>query len=834
MVHAPTSQAETPLRQPPQDALTLRIIGGRRDGQSVRLTAHKCTIGSDRNCTLRIRAYGVRPVHCLIVRGPQAMVIRRWSGDTLLNNHTFSDAPLMPGDCISVGPIHLEVVASEADAPCRVANGSSDKADPSKTAVFGDPQAASQPAPPADWQERLLVIRRRGHARARRLVSQLRQTREHTAKAAQLAEDQEALAQLTREAAADVERRQRSMRRQEEQWEATHRQAEAHLTRRLGEVQAQVEAFERDQAEWQQACERFESERLTWEAQRDQAADTMRQREEQLEQREQQLESERNNLPTQSDGREEMAGQLESTTKLCELEELHELLQHQLEQAQADAAAARDEAEQLRRDHQLHQSQSQADRQKLLEREQSLARLDEELQATRDTLVELQQTTSGPMAEPSQEAADPWAERDEALRQREQAVQSRQEALAEERQQFERFCQERQTALNARQADVERQLTQQLEMLRADRANFERQREELIESSQNLDAQRRQWRARIEKTEMELTRRQRELDHLSSTLELERGELHEWQHELDRRRRPDAPQEVVLADAVDAGDSDLRETLPAGAMAPDPSARKSIASQPTASADDVFARLRELATTHEPPPTATASKDGPSSPAQEVLATSLTPKSPAESLVERSPQGEASESEIPEEASMEGYMSKLMHHGSSRRETLDPTSQELRLVEPSTSATPTQSPSQEAPAVATGPMPMRPRHVAPEMSSNIAAMRELANFHARSAIERHHSRRRWTLAATGKLIVAAFAAMVGTIALLWPDRPHDTWYYAGAISALMVAMFWGLQCALLARSIYRLKQSWLPRSEAITPEVNENAPEDGRLPNVLK
>ncbi len=51
------------------------------------------------------------PLHCLIVRGPQATIVRRWSADTRLNGQAFTDAPLRPGDRLSVGAIELEVLA---------------------------------------------------------------------------------------------------------------------------------------------------------------------------------------------------------------------------------------------------------------------------------------------------------------------------------------------------------------------------------------------------------------------------------------------------------------------------------------------------------------------------------------------------------------------------------------------------------------------------------------------------------------------------------------------------------------------------------------------------
>src|SRR5271166_6292830 len=90
--------------------LVLRVRGTTRDGQIVRLRSPKCTIGSGPNCTLRLRADQVGAVHCLILRGPDRTVVRRWSPDTRLNGRSFSESVLQAGDCLSVGAINLEVV----------------------------------------------------------------------------------------------------------------------------------------------------------------------------------------------------------------------------------------------------------------------------------------------------------------------------------------------------------------------------------------------------------------------------------------------------------------------------------------------------------------------------------------------------------------------------------------------------------------------------------------------------------------------------------------------------------------------------------------------------
>jgi hypothetical protein len=123
------------------------VCGGPLDGQTITLTAAKCSIGSGRMRTLRLRRHGVRRMHCLILRGARGTVVRRWSPDTRLNGQSFTDAPLCLGDRLTLGPVELEVTS-------------------------GKPPEESQPL--AALKQNIRVSR----LRARTLVRQLRESRE--------------------------------------------------------------------------------------------------------------------------------------------------------------------------------------------------------------------------------------------------------------------------------------------------------------------------------------------------------------------------------------------------------------------------------------------------------------------------------------------------------------------------------------------------------------------------------------------------------------------------------------------------------------------------------
>jgi hypothetical protein len=116
------------------------------------------------------------------------------------------------------------------------------------------------------------------------------------------------------------------------------------------------------------------------------------------------------------------------------------------------------------------------------------------------------------------------------------------------------------------------------------------------------------------------------------------------------------------------------------------------------------------------------------------------------------------------------------------------------------------------------PFKMVPRAQAPELTSNLRAMRDLANWSAQQAIDTS-VRQRWGKAAIGKMAVAATGIVVGGALWYWSEDAFDATFLA-AMLAFVVAVFWGLQGGIIFRNIL---QAWklMPRPRAHSHAVGD-------------
>jgi uncharacterized coiled-coil DUF342 family protein len=149
--------------QPRGEANHTGVLAGRvqlrlrADGQLFELPPGKTTIGSSPRCNVRIEQPGVQPLHCLIVDGVDGLRVRSWVANTTLNGMPFEESALAVGDCLSLGPVELEVI------------------DP--LAVAAQPKTVEAPVVESKDAELVREGRDRARARSRRLLDALRHER---------------------------------------------------------------------------------------------------------------------------------------------------------------------------------------------------------------------------------------------------------------------------------------------------------------------------------------------------------------------------------------------------------------------------------------------------------------------------------------------------------------------------------------------------------------------------------------------------------------------------------------------------------------------------------
>ncbi len=100
----------------PVGKLVLEIDKGDGRPRTFRLSGAKCAIGADERCEIRIKGKGIRPVHCVILRGENRTTVRRWAANTWLNGKPFDDSPLRQGDEIRLANLSIRIVADERSA----------------------------------------------------------------------------------------------------------------------------------------------------------------------------------------------------------------------------------------------------------------------------------------------------------------------------------------------------------------------------------------------------------------------------------------------------------------------------------------------------------------------------------------------------------------------------------------------------------------------------------------------------------------------------------------------------------------------------------------------
>lgn len=123
---APTTKKASKLLGQAPTPLVLKVEGTERDGQIIRVHSAKCLVGSGANCQLRLIAADVLPKHCVIYRGESGMVVKSWTRDTRINGSTISEAWLRIGDHLSLGSLSFEVLADQPSDSAPISRSSTE------------------------------------------------------------------------------------------------------------------------------------------------------------------------------------------------------------------------------------------------------------------------------------------------------------------------------------------------------------------------------------------------------------------------------------------------------------------------------------------------------------------------------------------------------------------------------------------------------------------------------------------------------------------------------------------------------------------------------------
>jgi hypothetical protein len=291
--------------------LVLRIRNSTHGGRVVRLKSAKCSIGSAPTCTLRIHAAGVSPMHCLIVRGTNSTVVRRWAPDTWLNHRPFTDSPLGPGDRLRLGPIELEVLSV----------GSPETASPQETA---------KPQPDAERQTR---------QEPNALDQQRRELQQLQAELGESQKELDEQRQHTRQLEAELENKQNALQEERREWESHRAESASWIAAQMEQLAAQRKDMDDQRQYLAEQRRQSDAQAEANSAQNISRDEQLGARQVELEQMQSRLDQQRQQwLTDQADAERQIADQRnELTLKESELE--NRLTAIQVKQAELDAQA---------------------------------------------------------------------------------------------------------------------------------------------------------------------------------------------------------------------------------------------------------------------------------------------------------------------------------------------------------------------------------------------------------------------------------------------------------------------------------------------------------------
>jgi hypothetical protein len=94
----------------PSSELRLRIRLANGTKRTIKVAGAKCTIGSQKDCTIRIPVEGEVGVHCIVLRSRGKIVVRNWGNKATVNGRPFEIAQLKAGDFLRISGCTIRVL----------------------------------------------------------------------------------------------------------------------------------------------------------------------------------------------------------------------------------------------------------------------------------------------------------------------------------------------------------------------------------------------------------------------------------------------------------------------------------------------------------------------------------------------------------------------------------------------------------------------------------------------------------------------------------------------------------------------------------------------------
>lgn len=103
--------AGSPGEDVPVDAIEFRVIRAGAPVRRLRLTGKRYTFGSTDGCSIRLNDPAIRPMHAVLIRDSQKILVRAYSVPLEVNDRRTTESTLVVGDVLRVGAYRFELLS---------------------------------------------------------------------------------------------------------------------------------------------------------------------------------------------------------------------------------------------------------------------------------------------------------------------------------------------------------------------------------------------------------------------------------------------------------------------------------------------------------------------------------------------------------------------------------------------------------------------------------------------------------------------------------------------------------------------------------------------------